>query len=152
MIAKNAKTQLRTDLKTKLTTIAACTLLSVSSANLLANPMQKSTSPGASASQQQQMQQKPVQQQPTTTQVSDKELGEFANVQDKFTSITKDYETELSQVKEPEKASAIQSKFQAKVTQVIQDSDLSPERYNEIRMAITSDSNLQKRYMEKIAK
>lgn len=119
----------------------------LSASLVMANPYQSEGAGGAPPSGQTQTMQ-PKTEAPAP-QVSNSEMDEFVQVQKEFQKISDQYESALGQAGDPNQAGEIQSRFQQKMAKVIEKSDLSAERYNEIRMAITSNSNLQKQYLDR---
>jgi hypothetical protein len=91
----------------------------------------------------QQYQQK--QQQPPQTDFEDKDLEKFAKAQSKVDEIRSEYSEALSQVEDNADAQALQETYSHRMVQVIENTGLSVEDYNNVIMAMQGDAELREK-------
>ncbi|MFW6192550.1 MAG: DUF4168 domain-containing protein [Gemmatimonadota bacterium] len=88
----------------------------------------------------QEQQQAPPQQE---TEVSDDELETFAEVHIDVQDIREEMNRTVQESEDPEEAQAAQQEANQEMVSVIEDHDMTPERYTQISQAINQDPELQ---------
>lgn len=71
------------------------------------------------------------------------DLEKFAEIQKPLDEIRTDYSQRVQSIQEPEKAAQLQQEASEKMMEVVKDSGLEVETYNQIAMAVQSDPELQ---------
>ena len=85
---------------------------------------------------------------PEQTDVSDRELQQFAEAQADISSIQQDFSARLQGVDDPEQAHELQVEANEKMTDAVEDAGLDVESFNRIAMAIQNDPELQQQLTE----
>jgi len=73
----------------------------------------------------------------------DKDLQKFAELQKPIQEIRSDYSKRLQSTQKPEEAAELQKEATDKMVEVVKDSGLEVQTYNQIAVAIQSDPQLQ---------
>ncbi|MEX1200188.1 MAG: DUF4168 domain-containing protein [Methylophaga sp.] len=76
------------------------------------------------------------------TNFSDKDLKQFALVQDDLEAIRSQYSGKLESTEDPDKAAELQQEASQKMVQVVQDAGMDVETYSNIALALQSDAEL----------
>ena len=83
--------------------------------------------------------------QPAQTEVTDQEVGAFAEAQNEVGQIQQDYQGRIADTADPEAQQAIVEEANEKMVDAVQESGLSVERYNTILNSAHADPELQAR-------
>lgn len=94
--------------------------------------------------QQQQMQQK------ETPDFSDARIDKTAEAYTEITKIREQYQDEFSQAEDSEQAQELQTKINKKITDAIDQNDMSVEEYNEVITAAQTDEDLRAELLDRI--
>ncbi len=84
-------------------------------------------------------------QQETNTDFSNTEIEKFAMAFNDVNEIRSEYTEVISEVKDAEKAQALQSQYTQKMIKSIEDKGLDVEQYNEISMAMQQDPEIREK-------
>jgi hypothetical protein len=105
--------------------------------------------PAAAQSQDTGQQQQQMQQQ-ETPDFSDARIDKTAEAYTEITKIRKQYQDEFSQAEDSEQAQELQTKINAKITDAIEQNDMSVEQYNEVITAAQTDEDLRAELLDRI--
>jgi len=94
--------------------------------------------------QQQQMQQK------ETPDFSDARIEKTAEAYTEITKIREQYQDEFSQAEDSEQAQELQTRINKKITDAIEQTDMSVEDYNEVITAAQTDEDLRAELLDRI--
>lgn len=94
--------------------------------------------------QQQQMQQQ------ETPDFSDARIEKTAEAYTEITKIREQYQDEFSQAESSEQAQELQTKINKKITDAIEQNDMSVEQYNEVITAAQTDEDLRAELLDRI--
>ncbi|MFP4039177.1 MAG: DUF4168 domain-containing protein [Desulfosudaceae bacterium] len=97
---------------------------------------------GGQGQQQGQDYQQPGSQEEETPDFGEEDLKKFAGAQDSVSEIRSEYSEELRNTEDSSKAQELQSKYQEKMVDAVEEEDLSIEKYNEIIQAMARDPEL----------
>jgi flagellar biosynthesis protein FliP len=97
--------------------------------------------------QQQQMQQM---QQKETPDFSDARIEKTAEAYTEITKIREQYQDEFSQAEDSEQAQELQTRINKKITDAIEQNDISVEDYNEVITAAQTDEDLRAELLDRI--
>lgn len=100
----------------------------------------------ASAQQQQQQQQQSQTQEPI--EVADDELESFAEAHIEVQDVRAELQASLQQSENAEEAQSAQQEANAEMVEIIQDHDMTTERFSQIVNGINADPELQERFDE----
>lgn len=76
---------------------------------------------------------------------ADEDLAKFAEVQKPLQEIRTDYSQRLQSTQEPEEAAELQQEATGKMMEVVKDSGLEVDTYNQIAVALQSNPELQEK-------
>ncbi|MFW6284258.1 MAG: DUF4168 domain-containing protein [Desulfosalsimonas sp.] len=106
--------------------------------------------PAAAQSQDTGQQQQQQQQQEETPDFSDSRIEKTAEAYTEITKIREEYQDEFSQTEDSEKAQELQTKINEKITEAIEQNDMSVEEYNEVITAAQTDEDLRAELLDLI--
>lgn len=92
--------------------------------------------------------QTPEEQQEQAERPDTEELTDFVHAMLDVTEIQEEMEEELANVDDPEQANQIQQQANAEMVEVLEEYDMSPERYSEIAMLLNVDEELNAEFQE----
>lgn len=96
----------------------------------------------------QQRQQPPQQPPEPQVEVTDEKLHAFADAYVEIEDIREQYQPQLEEVEDPERAQELQREANLEMMEVIEAQGMTPEEYNEIAMAVSQDEELRTRAIE----
>ncbi|MBS0013200.1 MAG: DUF4168 domain-containing protein [Desulfobacterales bacterium] len=105
--------------------------------------------PAAAQSQDTGQQQQQMQQQ-ETPDFSDARIEKTAEAYTEITKIREQYQDEFSQAESSEQAQELQTKINKKITDAIEQNDMSVEDYNEVITAAQTDEDLRAELLDRI--
>jgi len=105
--------------------------------------------PAAAQSQDTGQQQQQMQQQ-ETPDFSDARIEKTAEAYTEITKIREQYQDEFSQAESSEQAQELQTKINKKITDAIEQNDMSVEQYNEVITAAQTDEDLRAELLDRI--
>ncbi|MBA2881852.1 type III secretory pathway component EscR [Desulfosalsimonas propionicica] len=105
--------------------------------------------PAAAQSQDTGQQQQQMQHQ-ETPDFSDARIQKTAEAYTEITKIREQYQDEFSQAKDSEQAQELQTRINKKITDAIEQNDMSVEDYNEVITAAQTDEDLRAELLDRI--
>ncbi|MFO7860051.1 MAG: DUF4168 domain-containing protein [Desulfosalsimonas sp.] len=102
------------------------------------------------AAQSQDTGQQQQQQQQETPDFSDDRIQKTAEAYTEITKIREEYQDEFSQAEDSEQAQELQTRINEKITDAIEQNDMSVEDYNEVITAAQTDEDLRADLLDRI--
>lgn len=90
------------------------------------------------------------QQQQETPDFSDDRIQKTAEAYTEITKIREEYQDEFSQAEDSEQAQELQTRINEKITDAIEENDMSVEDYNEVITAAQTDEDLRADLLDRI--
>lgn len=94
----------------------------------------------------------PAADQAAKAEISDEQIEEFAKVQEQVQAVSQEYQLKMKETKDQTAMTDLANKANDEMVDIVNDSKLSVEQYNQIAMQLSSDQDLQQRYHSKLKK
>lgn len=89
----------------------------------------------------------PAMNEPAPVEVTDADLEAFVEAQKAVGEVIAKYQDRAGEVEDESEMAALEAEANTEATEALSETDLTPERFNQIAMALQSDTALQERYL-----